>query len=387
MSAMFKEPGVSVAIVNWNYQSYVAEAIQSVKRQNYQNFRCLVLDNGSDDQSVDVITAAIDGHPQFSFHRSDRNLGHLGGALHLLKYLEDDFVTFLDADDVLAPDYLATHLQVHLAARAGVGFTSSNCPDINAAGFVLSGGNWWMSESWRKCEPSLRPIDSAVRLAAVDDAAYERIATATRYLTPETPRWRWCVGSSNMFRRALLERVRPHLESTVLFGGVDGFFTPILHAISGTQLIDLPLSAYRVHGANDCSEMPHIRNVHGRGARVQAQCYDILVLSVASWVENIESLLGTISPGIYWQGLDVVASIYPDFPVFEHPRLKSAFITNFAFLVNTFGARVVIRELRRRMPFKDCAEIVRAARKDMMPKLVVQELRRTLRLLRGRPPR
>ena len=387
MRSIIKEPRVTVAIINWNYERYVAEAIGSVKQQTYQNFHCLVLDNGSSDQSVGAITAAIDGHPQFSFHRLPQNLGHLGCALHLLKYLEDDFVTFLDADDILAPQFIATHLQVHLAAEVAVGFTSSGCCEINAAGSLLTGGSWWLSESWHEAEPSLRPIDRAVRLAAIDDAAYRRIATATRYLTPWTKKWRWGGGSANMFRRVLLERLRPPLDSPTLFGGVDGFFTPILHAISGTQLIDLPLFAYRVHGCNDWAGGACIRHVRTELAETEAQSNSVFVLSVASLIENLEQLFDTISPTNFWQVLDVVASIYWLDPVFTHPRVKAAFIEKFALLSKTFRTRRLLRELRSRMPFRDCAEIVRAARKDLIPTLVVLEARRALQRLRGRSPR
>src|ERR1700687_1842379 len=106
MGKFAKEPRVSVAVVNWNYANYVAEAIKSVRQQTYQNFHCVVWDNGSDDRSAEVITEAIDAHPQFVFHRSPQNLGHLGGAMQVLAGLQDDFVTFLDADDFLSPDYL-----------------------------------------------------------------------------------------------------------------------------------------------------------------------------------------------------------------------------------------------------------------------------------------
>jgi glycosyltransferase involved in cell wall biosynthesis len=387
MRAIVKEPRVSVAIVNWNYQAYVAEAIGSVKQQTYQNFHCVILDNGSDDASAEVIAAAIEGHPQFSFRRSPRNLGLLGGALHLLEHLEGDFVTFLDADDILAPEYLATHLQVHLAAENPVGFTSSTSTDIGADGSLLSGGSWWMSENWHACAPGLRPIDRAARLAAVDDAAYLRIAAATRYLTCWTKNWRWCPGSSNMFRRDLLLRVRPVLDSPIFLGGVDGYFTPILHAISGTQLIDLPLSAYRLHGANTYAAMPRMRNVNTGRAVKNGEVNATFLLSVASLVENVENLLTTVSPSHFWQMLDVVASMGANVPVLVHPRLKAAFISRFGVLNEAFGSDVLINELRQRMHLHDCAEIVWAARRDLMPQLVALELRRLARKLRRKSVR
>jgi glycosyltransferase involved in cell wall biosynthesis len=96
-----REPLVSVVIINWNYARYVADAIGSVKDQTYRNVECLVIDNGSSDRSADIIDAAIDGHAQFTLHRLPKNLGQLGAAIWSFDRLRGEFVTYLDADDVL----------------------------------------------------------------------------------------------------------------------------------------------------------------------------------------------------------------------------------------------------------------------------------------------
>ena len=88
------------------------------------------------------------------------NYGHLicGAALWSLQHSTAEFITFLDADDVLFPDYLANHLQAHLAAGFSVGFTSSNCVDVNADGALLTSGNCTMYHGWQHGTPALRPI-------------------------------------------------------------------------------------------------------------------------------------------------------------------------------------------------------------------------------------
>jgi glycosyltransferase involved in cell wall biosynthesis len=176
-----KEPLADVIIINWNYARYVADAIKSVKDQSYENFRCIVVDNGSDDDSLHRIDEAIGKHPQFVFHRLPSNLGHLGAALWSLQHATGEFVTFLDADDVLFPTYLASHLQAHLASGSPVGFTSSNGVDMTACGAVLSSGNCTMYHFWQHHGvPALRSIERTVRLRGVDDAAYDALAQAVR---------------------------------------------------------------------------------------------------------------------------------------------------------------------------------------------------------------
>jgi glycosyltransferase involved in cell wall biosynthesis len=50
-----KEPLVSVLIANYNYGHYIGEAIESVLNQTYQNFEIVTCDDGSTDNSLEVI--------------------------------------------------------------------------------------------------------------------------------------------------------------------------------------------------------------------------------------------------------------------------------------------------------------------------------------------
>jgi glycosyltransferase involved in cell wall biosynthesis len=141
MYSLLHAPVVSIVIINWNYGRFVGDAIRSVKELTYKKIECVVVDNGSTDGSSEIIKEAIGSDSKFTFVQLAENLGHLGAALYVLDRLTGDFVTFLDADDVLLPDYVAMHVQVHLASRVSTGFSSSNYFPINANAAILAGGN------------------------------------------------------------------------------------------------------------------------------------------------------------------------------------------------------------------------------------------------------
>lgn len=364
---MTKLPRVSVVIINWNYGRYIGQAIQSVKEQTYKNFQCIVVDNGSDDDSLDVIADAIRGHPEFTLHKLPRNLGQLGGSLFALRHVRDDYVVFLDSDDVLFPDFLATHVQVHIGTEHPTGFTSSTTVDINADGEVLTGGNWWMLRSWKEAEPSLRSADNTVRLDMFDRSAYALLAEQTRYLPMYRPGWNWCVGSSNMYRRVLMERVLPSVSTEAVFGGTDGYFTPILHAITGTNLIDRLLNAYRVHGANDFSMLPGLVGVNSSYGQAESRAYATAKLTLTSIIDKVDEILKTAPANRFWQMLDVVASASKGRQMFSEPEIKRAFVAQYRQLAGVFGERTLIRELRQRMPWRHCLETVRGAQKGKNP--------------------
>jgi len=366
MQFTVSEPLVSIVIVNWNYARYVADAIDSVKEQSYRNFECVVVDNGSTDGSADVIAASIDGNPQFKLLQLPANLGHLGAGCWALDHVRGEFVTFLDADDVLFPEYLAEHLLVHLSTIYPTGLTSSNIVDVNTEGAKLDGGHCWMSLAWNSGTPSLRPKERTVCQPALADCDYAVLADATRYVSAGARGWLWCPTSSNMFRRSLLHRVRPKTDSAPIFGGLDSFFLPIVHAITGSNLIDRPLSAYRVHENNNYSSLPHLTG-RARTGKPRAEARNVAVLSllVRSVIEDCESMPFAI--GELWDVLDVVASSDQIMRPFEDPEVQAVLSRRFEELVRQFGERRVLSELRRRLGFRDCMRILFAARTGALP--------------------
>ena len=110
-------PLVSFVVICWNYAQYVAEAIASIRAQDYLHFECLVINNGSTDRSGEEIARAVGEDKRFTVVTFDENLGQLGAALWALDHIKGSFVTFVDADDVLFSTFASTHVQVHLALR------------------------------------------------------------------------------------------------------------------------------------------------------------------------------------------------------------------------------------------------------------------------------
>src|ERR1700722_18169089 len=90
-----KTPLVSVVVLNWNYARFVGAAIDSIRSQDYPHFECLVIDNGSTDDSRAVITRHIDGDARFSVLFLDKNQGMMGAWQIALDRVKGEFVTFL----------------------------------------------------------------------------------------------------------------------------------------------------------------------------------------------------------------------------------------------------------------------------------------------------
>ncbi|MGI9585072.1 MAG: glycosyltransferase [Acidimicrobiia bacterium] len=107
-----RTPLVSVVIPGKNEAEYVADCIESLKRQTLTTFEALIVDDGSTDNTLAEILEAVDGDPRFRILRTPESIGP-GRARNLgVMLARAETVTFLDLDDFLAPESLATRLEM-----------------------------------------------------------------------------------------------------------------------------------------------------------------------------------------------------------------------------------------------------------------------------------
>jgi glycosyltransferase involved in cell wall biosynthesis len=99
---------VSVVIPLYNKERHIARAIQSALDQTYSNFELIVVNDGSTDQSAEVVRNI--SHPRIRMVRREHINGGGGHAARNLGITESraDLIAFLDADDEWRPGHLET---------------------------------------------------------------------------------------------------------------------------------------------------------------------------------------------------------------------------------------------------------------------------------------
>lgn len=118
-SAAEERPAVTVVMPVYNAQRYLCEAVESVLRQSLTSFELLCVDDGSTDDTPDILReyAARDG--RIAVMTQER--AGAGVARNLaLDAARGEYVTFLDADDALNADYLLKMTDQARAAQADV---------------------------------------------------------------------------------------------------------------------------------------------------------------------------------------------------------------------------------------------------------------------------
>jgi glycosyltransferase involved in cell wall biosynthesis len=97
---------VSVVVPLFNKQNYIEQTLRSVMNQTYKNLECLIVDDGSTDNSVAIARKFIeDNQLPWSLYLQS-NSGQTKARNHGIRESNGEFIAFLDSDDLWAPNKL-----------------------------------------------------------------------------------------------------------------------------------------------------------------------------------------------------------------------------------------------------------------------------------------
>lgn len=99
-------PAVSVIIPSYNLGQYIGETLQSVKDQTFQDWECIVVENGSSDNSKDVIREFVSLDSRFKLIPLLSNVGVAAARNMAMQRCFGKYILCLDADDLIDPRYM-----------------------------------------------------------------------------------------------------------------------------------------------------------------------------------------------------------------------------------------------------------------------------------------
>lgn len=102
---------ISVIVPVYNQQPYIAAAIDSLIAQTYQNIEIILIDDGSSDNSIDVLRHYEEKDARIVVI-SKENEGVSATRNYGLRIAKGDIIAFLDADDLVHPDRFSVTAQI-----------------------------------------------------------------------------------------------------------------------------------------------------------------------------------------------------------------------------------------------------------------------------------
>ncbi len=105
---------ISVITASYNYANYIDETIQSVINQTYTDWELIVVDDGSTDNSVEIIRKYCnqDNRIKLYTHPNNENKGLKETLLLGISKASSDWIAFLESDDTWREDYLEKKVEI-----------------------------------------------------------------------------------------------------------------------------------------------------------------------------------------------------------------------------------------------------------------------------------
>jgi hypothetical protein len=218
LGALPENPLVSVLMPNFNYAVYIGQAIESVLCQTYRNLELIVCDDGSTDNSREVIQGYADRDPRVKL-LCKRNGGQASAFNTAFRESRGGVACLLDSDDLFEPDKLR---QV-----VGVFREHSDCGIVSHAIELIDERGAHLKTMTFQREGYIGPDCHAT--------------LCNENLMPA------CSGLC--FRREVLEEIFPIPEVFRIYGD-SAISGPAVH-LTPVRVLPCVLSRWRIHGGNN----------------------------------------------------------------------------------------------------------------------------------------
>ena len=96
---------ISIIVPIYNVENYLRQCLDSIMNQTYQNFECLLINDGSPDNSAEICREYVDKDASFRYFEKEN--GGVSSARNLgIEHSKGEYITFIDSDDWVDSDYL-----------------------------------------------------------------------------------------------------------------------------------------------------------------------------------------------------------------------------------------------------------------------------------------
>lgn len=129
-------PLVSIITPTYNCGKFIAETIQSVQAQTYENWEMIIVDDCSTDDTRSVVEAFQASDSRIHYHCLEQNSGAAVARTRAMELAKGEYMAFLDSDDLWMPNKL--ELQLAFMEENGYDFSCTAYEQIDEQGNPLN---------------------------------------------------------------------------------------------------------------------------------------------------------------------------------------------------------------------------------------------------------
>jgi glycosyltransferase involved in cell wall biosynthesis len=105
-------PRVSIGLPVFNGENYIEDTLDSILAQTYTDFELIIVDNASTDQTPRICREYAAKDKRIRYHRNKINIGAVANFNRAFKFSSGEYFKWAAHDDVLAPEFLATCINI-----------------------------------------------------------------------------------------------------------------------------------------------------------------------------------------------------------------------------------------------------------------------------------
>ncbi len=106
-------PLVSIALTTFNGGEFIKEQIDSLLKQTYQNFEIVISDDGSEQETIDILNSYVARDARISWSRSPLARGYIKNTENAISLCRGEIIFLCDQDDTWYPERLARHVAAY----------------------------------------------------------------------------------------------------------------------------------------------------------------------------------------------------------------------------------------------------------------------------------
>jgi GT2 family glycosyltransferase len=222
----YRAGAISVVVVNWNRRDLLKECLQSLKQQQVnQPFEVVVVDNGSDDGSPEMVLSESRGNPlvQVVLLRNSENRGFCAANNQGFAASDSEFVALLNNDAKAEPGWLAA-LSRAFEGRPDVGMAASKILVHEDPRRIDKVGHLIYPDGQNRGRGT----------GELDEGQYDRVEEVL-----------WPDGCAAMYRRSILDQIGGFDED--FFAYADDAELGLRARIAGWKCLYMPQAVVRHH--------------------------------------------------------------------------------------------------------------------------------------------
>lgn len=212
---------IDILMATYNGEKYISEQIESILNQTYSNFRLIISDDCSTDNTRKILESFRKKDKRIKIYFQEKNMGYIKNFEFLLNKVENELYMLSDQDDIWNADKVEKSINKMLEKHADLVFCDLLL--VNQDGELISNSFWKEKKLKRKIKKDKNKI--GLRL--------------NNYIT----------GCTILSKKSFLKYVLPLPSNTKYL--IHDFWIAIVISLKGKiEYIEEPLVKYRQHKSN-----------------------------------------------------------------------------------------------------------------------------------------